>query len=454
VAGRNLNISRGVFYLTLALSVVIIIFGLGLYSGVKNNKIAQFARQIKSNVTLVLSESPNLLHTHPKDFLQPSRQEGSGVTINEKNNNDLILLTGFFDNSNSMRLIHRNGDLVNQWKFKFSDLFPDTSHMKKPPVTDWNIDLHGSLILPDGSVVFNFEYGGLMKISRCGELIWKIARPTHHSIDMAEDGSFWVPGRKIYNKGDKSPFPPFATPFVEDTILHVSPTGKIISELSVPKIFYDNGFESLLTSTGMDIIRDDHSDQELVHLNQISVLSSQLAKDFPLFEEGDLLLSLRNYNMLLVVDPDDEKIKWWKIGPWKRQHSPEFVAGGKITVFNNNTYKSSYRTGEDISHPDIPRVSNIIEVDPVTNKTLVLYGESPGQEFLSIIRGKQESVQGGDILVTEFEGGRVFEIDSTGKIIWEYINHYDKGEVAEMTSAHVYSKDYLEVNDWSCNSSS
>ena len=51
------------------------------------------------------------------------------------------------------------------------------------------------------------------------------------------------------------------------------------------------------------------------------------------------MISLRNYNLLFVVDPDTWKVKWYQIGPWRRQHDPEFNGDGTITVFNNNTYR-------------------------------------------------------------------------------------------------------------------
>ena len=54
------------------------------------------------------------------------------------------------------------------------------------------------------------------------------------------------------------------------------------------------------------------------------------------------------------------------------------------------------------------------------------------------------------LLVTEFDGGRVFEANARGKIVWEYINRYDEDEVAEISEARLYSPDYFDVEDWAC----
>jgi hypothetical protein len=53
-------------------------------------------------------------------------------------------------------------------------------------------------------------------------------------------------------------------------------------------------------------------------------------------------------------------------------------------------------------------------------------------------------------LITEFEGGRVFETNRHSEIIWEYVNRYDEETVAEITEARVYPESYFDVSDWSC----
>jgi hypothetical protein len=413
------------------------IFVFGLYSGAHRTFVYEFVDDIKVKIVdsfnITIEETPNLLGVYPKDFVQPARYEGEGVTINRAQNgqDDLILLVGFFEDSNGLRLIRRDGTVIANWPVRFSEIIshPEQLLGSEVPATDWNIDTHGALALPDGSVVFNFEYGGLVKLDRCGNVVWTLARRTHHSVEAAEGGGFWVPGRRYLPQASGLPFPPFETPLQEDTLLRVSEDGAVIAEISVPQLFFDNGLEAILTATGYNFSEGMQWDRELVHLNKIDELPTTMADDFPMFDAGDLALSLREQNLVLVVDPHTGAIKWWKIGPWVRQHDPEFRKGGTITVFNNNIYRTVFKEGSQISHPSIPRISNIIEIDPQTDDYRVIYGNGKEHELLSVLRGNHELTQDGGILITEFEGGRVFETDSQGQVIWEYINRYDDDEV-------------------------
>jgi hypothetical protein len=440
---KKLNISR-IIFLT---SCAIMIFLYGVVSSRLDWAPYPLIEGVKDSIKDVYQDRHALLNLDPAPFLQPARHVGNGVTVNqvEENNvgwgDELILLSSFYDRSNELQLIRRDGTVVARWPVKYTELFPDTGHMYDPPLSDWNVDLHGSLILPDGSVVFNFEYGGMVSLDRCGTVNWTVERATHHSTEQADDGSFWVPGRRHHPAGSPSPFPPYKTPYAEDTVINVSSDGEILHELSVPQMLYDAGMEAVLTSTGEAIYSDHPWDRELVHVNKVTPLPAAIADDFPLFDAGDLAVSMRKLNLLIVVDPQDGRVKWWHIGPWLRQHDPEFKAGGTIVLFNNNTY---------ISEPDANTHSQIMEIDPITNDARVLYGNATDQKMLSIIRGKVQANEDGRLLITEFEAGRAFEVDAAGNVIWEYINRYDADRVAEITEARSYPASYFTVDDWTC----
>jgi hypothetical protein len=440
-----------VFYGVAASSVLGGVFLAGLYSGATRNVLYAAtigARDaIGASLTTLVGEASTLSGRRPEHFLQPSRWSRDGVAVNDpaSDQRDLILVSGFAGDTNELRLIRRNGSVVARWPVRFSSFFPDPAHFPEgqAPATDWNVDTHGALALPDGSVVFNFEWSGLVKLDRCGEVVWTLPRQTHHSVERAEGGGFWVPGRRAH-RGGASPFPPFEPPFFEDTILRVSDDGRVLSEASVPGMLYENGLEALITA-GVRFSDEMVWDAELVHLNKIQELPSRIAGDFPMFAAGDLVLSSRAQNLVMVVDRTATKVKWWQVGPWLRQHDPEFKPGGTLVLFNNNiheTMPTDPATG--------PWRSTILEVDPATREERVLFGGTSGQELLTVIRGKVELTPRGGLLITEFEGGRVIETDAHGKVVWEYVRHYDADTVAEITEARLYPAGYFTVPDWTC----
>lgn len=388
--------------------------------------------------------------------LQPVRYAGDGVVRNTAPDQDsLVFLAGFFEGNNELRVIRRNGEVVARWPVVYSDFFPDTSFLARPPGNDFLTELHGAVLNPDGSVVFNFEYYGSVKLSRCGDVDWTLEHPTHHSVERAEGGGYWIPGRISHQKIAPDAFPPFTShyqgkwPYQEDLILKVSEEGEILTSVSLPQIFYDNGQVALLTATGHHFDGEPTYDDELLHLNKIGELPSAIADNFENLEAGDLVLSMREHNLVMIVDPDSWKIRWHQIGPWVRQHDPEFNADGTLTVFNNNAYRSGL-AGERVRSQDTPRTSNILRVDPATGETTHVFGEKEGQLILTHVLGKHDLTPAGGYIITEFEAGRALEIDDKGNIVWDYINYYNDDFVAEITEARVFPPSYFTVKDWSC----
>lgn len=394
--------------------------------------------------------------TEPAHFLQPSRKAGAGVTVNDTaHQSDLILLTGFFDGDPGLRLIRRDGTLAASWPAAFSALLPERHDAANAPETDWNIDLHGSYIEPDGSVVFNFEYQGAVKLDRCGAREWALPERTHHSIEPAAGGGYWIGGLDVETDPNAAAYQPIVSPdrdrgrIEDDLILRVDTDGGVLSRKSVFRILMDNGFEPLLSATGSSLADEALSDNELLHVNMISELPPALAPAFPQFRPGDLVVSVRDYNLVFVVEPGSWEVKWHSTGPWLRQHSAKFLADGTIGVFNNNAY--AYQSGPDgVTDLSQPRESQILAVDPKTGRAEVRYGGKPGQEMMSVFRGYQQPLPDGGFLITEPEAGRVVQVDAAGRTVWEYINRYDEGRVLEMTGARVFPAGYFSVRDWAC----
>jgi Arylsulfotransferase (ASST) len=68
--------------------------------------------------------------------------------------------------------------------------------------------------------------------------------------------------------------------------------------------------------------------------------------------------------------------------------------------------------------------SRILEIDPVTQQVVWRYSGGEEEEFFSEIRGKEQVLPTGNVLITEPQEGRVLEVtrDATLEIVWEYYN--------------------------------
>jgi hypothetical protein len=144
---------------------------------------------------------------------------------------------------------------------------------------------------------------------------------------------------------------------------------------------------------------------DLLHANSLEILDRDVAG---LGQRGDLLLSLRNLDLVLVVDPRRAVVRW-SFGPGvlERQHHPSILENGHLLVFDN--------------HPTAG-ASRVLEIDPATSKIVWEYKGRPPPSFFSHMRGDAQRLPNGNVLVTDSERGRAFEVTRSGETVWEFFN--------------------------------
>src|SRR3546814_3637783 len=67
-------------------------------------------------------------------------------------------------------------------------------------------------------------------------------------------------------------------------------------------------------------------------------------------------------------------------------------------------------------------MSRILEFDPETMDIVWRYVGTADRPFDSSIRSTVERLPNGDTLITESNGGRLFEVAGDGRIVWEYLH--------------------------------
>jgi hypothetical protein len=221
----------------------------------------------------------------------------------------------------------------------------------------------------------------------------------------------------------------------------VSPEGKILREVSVLEALYNSEYRNLLWTAAPRRTFD------IVHMNDVEPLPGVLAAEYPLFEEGDLLVSLCFANIVFVFDPDTGKIKW--VAPVRalRQHDPDFIGGGWISIYGNNTDGSL--DGRFLGG------SAMLAVQPHSGKMRQIYpvpesSSKHERRFYTAQGGKAQLLPNGHWLITESAPGRVFEIDGKGRTVWEWVHqrHEDGVMISEVLEGTRYPISPEAVKRW------
>ncbi len=385
--------------------------------------------------------------THP-ELLKKITYTGEGVTLNdtEKTSKGLTLMQGWFSEGPQAILVDMDGTVVHRWMINFFEIWPNPEHIyprKNIPKTPFNYHTQGIVALPDGSIVANIGNTGTVKLDKCNRVVWTVDRMTHHSVTLTQEGGFWIlANNDVRQVSNDLLFAGMTLEKLEDTLgryenvlLYVDANGQVQKEFSVLQAIVDAGLEHQLFDTMLI------KETDPTHANDIEVVTPELAAKVEDANEGDLLVSIRQFHMLAIFDKETGKIKWFQEGPWVRQHDPDITPEGNIVVFNNRYKPVSIRQNPG---------SNIIEFDPATGKSEVMYPDSKGKSFYSNILGTQQALSGGNWLINESRAGRVFEINKEGDIVWEYIQPFDKDYSALIEVAERYNYDYFTVDDWSC----
>jgi hypothetical protein len=130
------------------------------------------------------------------------------------------------------------------------------------------------------------------------------------------------------------------------------------------------------------------------------------------FKHGDIMVSLRNINTVLVFDPQSLKIRYLSAGQFVRQHDADFIDGDHFSVYDNH----------HVGPPGSDNYSKIVivsAVDDTISDYLVGTSELP---FYSNIMGKHQWLENANLLVAESMNGRAFEVNRDKQPVWGFNN--------------------------------
>ena len=282
--------------------------------------------------------------------------------------------------------------------------------------------IYSPLITNDGGLVFHANGSALIKIDACNKLKWiNDVDHFHHSNEVDSNENYWVPSRIFPYSLDKKKIGSKYGDFFDDAITKVSKEGKILFQKSVSQILIENKLEHLVFS---DYVF--HGDP--IHLNDIQPVE----EDARYWKKGDLFLSLRSQNMIILYRPSTNKIISSITGPFSNQHDVDIISDKEISIFNNNIY---FYKGERINNARIHFLG-----DPDTGNIEILIYNFETKKFnkkfskginennvRTSVAGLSEILDDGSLFIEETQSGRILFFDKKGELILEYINKAKNG---------------------------
>jgi len=271
----------------------------------------------------------------------------------------------------------------------------------------------GSLIVADGDAGNTIH-----RMDWCSRPEWITVGRYHHTVQLDRDhGLIW-------------------SLLVNDIVSLDMETGKITKTLPWVEIIKANPEIDFLVRVDFD---SGENLEDTWHDNDIEPLPVSYASAFPMFNAGDLLMSLRSLNAILVIDPDTLKIKWWRMGVTRRQHDPDWEPDGTITIFNNNMESVEEENRADHAF------SSIVKINPATYeyKTVI---DGARYNFYTRARGKHQFLPNGNVLITSTNQGRAFEVSQNGKLVFDFENRYSEHHNLMLMKSIWLPKDFFKFD--------
>ena len=314
------------------------------------------------------------------------------------------------DDHQFIQVIAADGDVINEWRVDWFDLWPNADHLDeelRPKELPGAIG-HGALLLADGGVVFQHDACGMVRLDACGHIVWRLPLRTHHSLHLDDEGDIWSSIRHT-RKEPNPEYPTYRPPFDEYTIVEISPDGQLLQEISVFDLLRENGLTGLLyLSTWHDNTVDIGGDT--LHLNDVELFPASMKPGT--FRHGDVMVSLRRINAVVVFDLATRKVRHLSMAGFVRQHDPDFVDGDTISVFDNN-HVGSRADGVQ---------SRVVLENAATGEQRIAFTGTPERPFFTDIMGKHQWLPNGNLLLVESTQGRVIEVDPEGRPVWQFVN--------------------------------
>lgn len=336
------------------------------------------------------------------------------VEVEQEKIQEGINLIGCMGEANTLqvRLENLSGTLLNEWRLNWFELWPDAKHLPEhiEPKSEPGTFIHGMVLLPNGNLVFNFEYCGMLCVDPEGEVVWKLDYSSHHSLSLSADGHLWACGLKFEENEDA--IDEGCALRERQTLIEVSSEGVLLNEWLIEDLLVQSELAGYL-----HLMPRKCGGAHLLHLNDVEPIEDAVCDSSSWFQKGDVLFSLRNVNAVFVFNRFSQEVRKAVAGNFIAQHDPDVYNGSSITVYDNG----------NAANESSELKSRIVQVDLSTGEARTVFEGSGELPFYSEKLGKHQWLKNGNLLITASQQGRALEIDPRGRLVWWYENKLSKG---------------------------
>jgi Arylsulfotransferase (ASST) len=304
-----------------------------------------------------------------------------------------------------------------------------------------------------GKVLWRFSHNEQV-MTRDGQTVWSARQ--HHDWQLADfPAGYYSPnvtptpnGRRLLLTHTNHVVPAVSGVMLEDDrIIELSPDDKILWEWVAGEHIDELGFsdDARTVIAAADDFSKARGSYDWLHTNSATYVGPN-----HWFDEGDrrfapdnVIISSRQASLLAIVARDGKVV--WRLGPDFSaskelaairqiigQHHAHLIPKGLPGAGNLLVFDNGGASGYGYANPNAPNgvgafvrpTSRVLEIDPV--KLALVWSYTAPHFFSTNISGAQR-LPNGNTLVTEGAPGRLFEVTSDGKIVWEYMSPFFGG---------------------------
>ncbi|MBD3367970.1 MAG: hypothetical protein GF405_07345 [Candidatus Eisenbacteria bacterium] len=305
-------------------------------------------------------------------------------------------------------LMDMDGEVLHRWEASFLDVWRAAPGDEFPERTQGAGFWRRAHLFPNGDIIGIFDWHAIVKLDRDSNVLWARFGGYHHDLEVLPDGRIVT----LVREARILPRIHEEMPVLEDFLVVLDDEGIELERLSL--------LEAFERSAMSDVLDDMKPHGDIFHTNTVEVLDGRLENELPAFAAGNVLISVRELDVIAVVDMEEGRVVWALRGPWSKQHQPTVLDSGTILLFDNA--------------PKM-KASRVIEFDPVGMGLSWYYKGDELMPFFSRTCGSNQRLANGNTLITETDRGRAFEVTRDGDIVWEFVNPAQTGENRELIAS-------------------